>query len=110
MATNGVTRAQVEALAAAGAAARSTLFGTSGTYNGTTITAVFAGASAARDVVDGGLELAYDGILRVGTAVVANPALGDVWVNTGGDGRTYRVAEIRPHGINPEWVLGLKRT
>lgn len=112
--TATVSPAQVTSLAAKSAVQRTLWFGATVSYVvaatsvSTDVQAVIATVVGQRELVDGGFELEHSALARIRTALVATATLGDRIVDAS-LGRSYRVAEVRRHKINPEWVLGLKQ-
>lgn len=106
--TATVSPAQVSALAAKAVAQRRTWFPSSVTIGGTAATVVLATVVTERELVDGGFHLVHQAVMRLATAAGITPSLGQTVVWAAGS-KSWRIAEIRPHPVNPEYLIGLEQ-
>ncbi len=100
----------VDKFAAAAVQARLRQFGRTITFNRATggsypLQAMVSGVSDKRKLEDGGFMHSYDFVCRIPRASIPfTPTLPDTVTIAS---KTFRIAEIVDHPINPEWKLGL---
>jgi hypothetical protein len=106
--TATVSPSQVSSLAAKAVAQRRAWFPSTVTIGGTSATVVLATVVTERELIEGGFQLVHQAVMRLATSAGITPALRDVVVWAAG-GKSWRIAEIRPHPVNPEYLIGLEQ-